>query len=227
MSNTGLFFQLQQLHNSDVMEIIRWKRVDVRKQERGPVEWMEWQAHCGEPVPSDAANAPSQTVAGGTGRLKTRQAGIWGIGLQAIGRALAKEYGVRNYQMRNRMIQLGYTAAKGVLNFVDDGYIEPFAFSADACRGSRTFVISPKETLEEYVRNQAFRELLDTGHYVYADGHICVNDPAYVVLRNGKLRLTEWANAHVDACCLRFVRSYYRDNRTRYVYGPAQQRRGV
>ena len=23
----------------------------------------------------------------------------------------------------------------------------------------------------------------------------------------------------VDACCLRFVRSYYRDNRTRYVYG--------
>lgn len=40
-----------------------------------------------------------------------------------------------------------------------------------------------------------------------------------MVLRNGKLRLTEWANAHVDACCLRFVRSYYRDNRTRYVYG--------
>lgn len=115
-----------------------------------------------------------------------------GYRLQAIGRALAKEYGVRNYQMRNRMIQLGYTAAKGVLNFVDDGYIEPFAFSADTCRGSRTFVISPKETLEEYVRNQAFRELLDTGHYVYADGHICVNDPAYVVLHNGKLRLTEW-----------------------------------
>ena len=43
-------------------------------------------------------------------------------------------YGVRNYQMRNRMIQLGYTAAKGALNFVDDDYIEPFAFSADACR---------------------------------------------------------------------------------------------
>ena len=126
---------------------------------------------------------------------------------------------MRNYQMRNRMIQLGYTAAKGALNYVDDSYIEPFVFSADTCRGSRTFVISPKETLEEYVRNQAFRELLDTGHYVYADGHICVNDPAYVVLRNGKLCLTEWANAHVDACCLRFVRSYYRDNRTRYVYG--------
>ena len=43
---------------------------------------------------------------------------------------------------------------------------------------------------------------------------MCIRDR-----RNGKLRLTEWANAHVDACCLRFVRSYYRDNRTRYVYG--------
>ena len=213
-----LFFQLQQLHNSDVMEIIRWKRVDVQKQERSPVEWMEWQAHVG----SQCLQMPQTHL---RKRLQEEldcenPAGRhMGYRLQAIGRALAKEYGVRNYQMRNRMIQLGYTAAKGVLNFVDDGYIEPFAFSADTCRGSRTFVISPKETLEEYVRNQAFRELLDTGHYVYADGHICVNDPAYVVLRNGKLRLTEWANAHVDACCLRFVRSYYRDNRTRYVYG--------
>ena len=102
---------------------------------------------------------------------------------------------------------------------MDDGYIEPFAFSTSACRGNRTFVISPKEVLEEYVRNEAFRDLLDTRRYVYADGHICVNDPAYVVLRGGKLRLTEWANAHVDACCLRFVQNYYRDKKTRYVYG--------
>lgn len=213
-----LFFQLQQLHNSDVMEITRWKRVDVRKQERGPVEWMEWQAHVG----SQCLQMPQTRL---RKRLQEELDGAnpagrhMGYRLQAIGRALAKEYGVRNYQMRNRMIQLGYTAAKGALNYVDDSYIEPFVFSADTCRGSRTFVISPKETLEEYVRNQAFRELLDMGHYVYADGHICVNDPAYVVLRNGKLCLTEWANAHVDACCLRFVRSYYRDNRTRYVYG--------
>lgn len=213
-----LFFQLQQLHNSDVMEIIRWKRVDVRKQERGPVEWMEWQAHVGSQcllMPRTRLHKRLREALAGenpTGRHM-------GYRLEAVGRALAKEYGVRNYQMRNRMIQLGYTAAKGALNFVDDDYIEPFAFSADACRGSRTFVISPKEALEEYVRNDAFRKLLDTGRYVYADGHICVNDPAYVVLRNGKLRLTEWANAHVDACCLRFVRSYYRDNRTRYVYG--------
>ena len=213
-----LFFQLQQLHNSDILEIAKWKRIAVRKREHNPVEWMEWQAHVG----SQCLQMPGTHL---RERLREELDGEnptgrhMGYRMQAAGRALAKEYGVRNYQMRNRMIQLGYTAAKGALNFVDDGYIEPFAFSASACRGNRTFVISPKEVLEEYVRNEAFRELLDTGRYVYADGHICVNDPAYVVLRGGKLRLTEWANAHVDACCLRFVQNYYRDKKTRYVYG--------
>ena len=213
-----LFFQLQQLHNSDILEIAKWKRIAVRKREHNPVEWMEWQAHVG----SQCLQMPGTHL---RERLREELDGEnptgrhMGYRMQAAGRALAKEYGVRNYQMRNRMIQLGYTAAKGALNFVDDGYIEPFAFSASACRGNRTFVISPKEVLEEYVRNEAFRDLLDTRRYVYADGHICVNDPAYVVLRGGKLRLTEWANAHVDACCLRFVQNYYRDKKTRYVYG--------
>ena len=95
-----------------------------------------------------------------------------GYKLQAIGKKLAKEFNVWNYQLRNRMIQVGYTAAKGALNFVADDYIEPFAFAAGTCRGNQTFVISPKEMLEEYVRNEAFRKIIDTGHYVYADGHI-------------------------------------------------------
>ena len=213
-----MFFQLQQLHNSDVMEMIKWRRVNVQKKERGPVEWMEWQAHVG----SQCLLMPRTRLCK---RLREELADVKPTGrhigypLQAIGRALAREYGVRNYQMRNRMIQLGYVVAKGALNFVDNNYIEPFAFSTDECRGNRTFVIRPKEVLEEYVRNEAFRELLDTGRYVYADGHICVNDPAYVVLRGGKLCLTEWANAHVDACCLRFVQNYHRDKKTRYVYG--------
>ena len=36
----------------------------------------------------------------------------------------------------------------------------------------------------------------------------------YVVLSNGKLLLTPWANQHVDQCCLRFVRTYHRDRKT-------------
>ena len=42
------------------------------------------------------------------------------------------------------MIQVGYNEARGSLNFVGDGYIEPFATDPGACRGNQNFVISPK-----------------------------------------------------------------------------------
>ena len=68
-----------------------------------------------------------------------------------------------NYRLRNRMIHVGFPAARGALNFVEDDYITPFAFSLSECRGGQTFVISPKEMLDEYVHNEAFRERIDTG----------------------------------------------------------------
>ena len=44
--------------------------------------------------------------------------------------------------------------------------------------------------------------------YVFADGHVCLNDERYVRAAANGLRLTAWANAHVDQCCLRFVSVY-------------------
>ncbi len=212
-----LFFQLQRLHNNDVSKLAKWKPVKMEAGQRSPVEWIEWQARYGGrclQVPRSLlktrVNEELQT-SGGQCHM--------GYKLQFVGRKLAKEFGVYNYQIRNRMIQTGFWAAKGALNFVDDDYIEPFAFSPGECRGSHTFVISPKEMLDEYVRNEEFRKIIDTGRYIYADGHIVINDPEFVVQRGDKLKLTEWANAHVDKCCLRFVRTYYRDKQTHYVYG--------
>ena len=60
-------------------------------------------------------------------------------------------------------------------------------------------------------------------------GHVVRNEPEYVEKRlvcneddpeeKEKLVLTGWANAHVDDCCLRFVRLYVQQNVGRYVYG--------
>ena len=213
-----LFFQLQQMHNDDIARIGQWKPLSLQKNERSPVEWIEWQAHVGSQCLQVPCTLLRRRISEELDGIRNLQLHM-GYKLQAIGKKLAKEFNVWNYQLRNRMIQVGYTAAKGALNFVADDYIEPFAFEAGMCRGSQTFVISPKEMLEEYVRNKAFRKIIDTGRYVYADGHICINDPEYVVLQGEKLRLTKWANAHVDQCCLRFVRTYHRDKRTHYVFG--------
>ena len=87
---------------------------------------------------------------------------------------------------------------------MDGAYIVPFAFEADACRGGKTFSIGRGEALREYVRSEAFRAMIDSGRYIYADGHICLNDPQFVTQLNVRACLTAWANAHVDRCCLRF-----------------------
>lgn len=213
-----LFFQLQRLHHTDISLLSKWKPVELKKSKRSPIEWIEWQAHVGSQclqVPRTLLRKRVTSELEGMQRNKSHM----GFKLQAVGRKLAKEFDVYNYQLRNRMIHVGYAAARGSLNFVDDDYITPFAFALGECHGSQNFVISPKEMLEEYVRNESFRELIGSGGYIYADGHICLNDPRYVVLRGKKLRLTEWANAHVDQCCLRFVRYYFRDNATHYVFG--------
>ena len=213
-----LFFQLQQLHNTDINYLAKWKPVELKKDERSPIEWIEWQAHIG----SQCLQMPKRLL---RKRISDELSDMQKLGrhmgfkLQAAGRKLAKEFNVYNYQLRNRMIHVGFPAAKGALNFVEDDYITPFAFELGECHGSQTFVISPKEVADEYVRNEVFRELIDTGRYIYADGHVCLNVPQYVVRQGDKLCLTEWANSHVDQCCLRFVRNYIRDKHTHYVFG--------
>ncbi len=128
-------------------------------------------------------------------------------------------------------------------------YIPPFTFSRESCpTTAHTFVISPEESFRLYEKNEEYRARLDTGDYVYVDGHICLNDPAYIVqassgpwmrgigqasqghlmtgndqsypgplmtsLMKGAFHtphgyiMTDWANRHVDECCLRFENVY-------------------
>ena len=213
-----LFFQLQQLHNTDISYLAKWKPVELKKDERSPIEWIEWQAHIGSQCLQMPKRLLRKRISDELSDMQKLDRHM-GFKLQAAGRKLAKEFNVYNYQLRNRMIHVGFPAAKGALNFVEDDYITPFAFELGECHGSQTFVISPKEVADEYVRNEVFRELIDTGRYIYADGHVCLNEPQYVIRQGDRLRLTEWANAHVDQCCLRFVRNYIRDKRTHYVFG--------
>lgn len=213
-----LFFQLQQLHNTDISYLAKWKPVELKKDERSPIEWIEWQAHIGSQCLQMPKRLLRKRISDELSDMQKLDRHM-GFKLQAAGRKLAKEFNVYNYQLRNRMIHVGFPAAKGALNFVEDDYITPFAFELGECHGSQTFVISPKEVADEYVRNEAFRKLIDTGRYIHADGHVCLNVPQYVVRQGNKLRLTEWGNSHVDQCCLRFVRNYIRDKHTRYVFG--------
>ena len=149
-----LFFQLQQLHNTDISYLAKWKPVELKKDERSPIEWIEWQAHIGSQCLQMPKRLLRKRISDELSDMQKLDRHM-GFKLQAAGRKLAKEFNVYNYQLRNRMIHVGFPAAKGALNFVEDDYITPFAFELGECHGSQTFVISPREVADEYVRNEA------------------------------------------------------------------------
>ena len=227
------FYKIQKLQHNDMVENAKTRlhngrtknpKIQIKSKqsssdnghERTPVEWMEWQARYGAQCLQMPRTLTSERIVDELCKLSGSGLHI-GEQLEVVGLKLTEEFHVRPYQVHNRMIWLEWPEARGCLNYVDGRFIHPFAFDTDTCKGSQTFVISPAEAMKEYAHNKKFRELIKTGKYAYADGHICINHPD--VLSSGRQRLTFWANRHVDQCCLRFYKSYYKTFATGYVFG--------
>lgn len=215
----SMFFRLQDMHNSDINKL-RTRHVVVTdgKAPGNPLKWMEWQARRGSfglmmplglmrPLLEKSLSDPCQSSLHAGQRL------------DRAARAIARERDWPKFRVRARLIQMGYIAAKGALNFVDGAYIEPFAFSLGNGGGDFSFVIDQASAFFIYETNELFRKYIESGRYVYADGHIVLNDSRYVRRTANGLRLTPWANAHVDACCLRFINVYEQCGVADYRFG--------
>lgn len=214
-----MFYRLQHMHNNDI-NALRTKRVVITDstQNKNPLSWMEWQANRG----SFGLMMPLTMIHPLVNEQKSSLTGSnlhWGKRYDLIARRIAREYDLPKFRVRARLIQMNYVAAKGALNYVDGSYIEPFAFDLSRGNGNYSFVLARENLFEEYENNAAFRERMDSGHYVYADGHVCLNDERYVMNTSQGLRLTPWANAHVDQCCLRFISIYESCGISDYCFG--------
>ena len=221
-----LFYRLQKLLSTSPLEICyRSVRTSSGKRPDDPLYWMEHQARRG----SLALLLPLNLMRGRAWRLYQQASACPsangylnhpGFRWDKVIRALADEYGVRRTTVRRRLSGLGHPAARGAVNFVDGRYITPFAFSAaHSARGTDTLVISRPAAADLYHRSPEFREIMGKGDFVYADGHICLNDPQYLRPTPEGARLTPWANAHADACCLRFEKVYLQDRQASWVLG--------
>ena len=143
-----------------------------------------------------------------------------GFRWERVIRTVSDEYDVSRTMVRRRLVMLGHPAAKGAVNFVDGRYITPFAFTEEySGDGTDTLVISRKDMAGLYHRSRPFRELLETGSFLWADGHVCLNDPQYLRRTEKGLALTPWANAHADACCLRFGLVRLKERETVLIFG--------
>jgi len=214
-----MFYRLQHMHNNDI-NALRTKRVVVTDNSKtnNPLSWMEWQASRGSfglmmpmSMMNQLLNSERKKLSGSDYH--------WGKRYEIIARTIAAEYELPKFRVRARLIQMGCIAAKGSLNYVDERYIEPFAFSTSKGGENYTFVLTRKNLLDEYEANPEFRDRIHNGQFVYADGHLCVNDERFIRETPQGLRLTPWANAHVDQCCLRFINVYEPAGISDYRFG--------
>ena len=121
---------------------------------------------------------------------------------------LSDFFGVSVQSAKIRMIDVGYTEAIGVFEYVDDRYVPAYSFENGAAGKNQTFSIPVLDSAHQYVFNADFQRLVDSGNFVYIDAHYCINDPKYVTANKyGILEMTGYAVKHIDECCLIFDRS--------------------
>ena len=214
-----LFYRLQKLMSTSPEEI-RYTTVrnTVGRPSGDPLRFMEHQARVG----GIALLLPQSLIRGKAWRLFQQEStrpsvngylNHPGFRWDRVIRRLADEYAVPRTTVRRRLVQLGHPAARGAVNFVDGRYITPFAFTEEhSSRGQATLVIGRKAMADLYHRSGEFRLLMGRGDFVWADGHVCLNDPQFLRPTEEGARLTPWANAHADACCLRFEKVWLREN---------------
>ena len=214
-----LFYRLQKLMSTSAQEV-RYTPVrnTIGRPNADPLRFMEHQARGG----SIALLLPQNQIRPKAWRLFQKAStspsvngylNHPGFRWDRVIRRLADEYGVPRTTLRRRLVQLGHPAAKGAVNFIDGRYITPFAFTEEhSPEGQATLVIGRKALADLYHRSGEFRQLMSRGDFVYADGHVCLVDPQFLKSTKEGARLTPWANAHADACCLRFEKVWLKEN---------------
>ena len=216
-----LFYCLQEMASNDRRRV-PVKKVVLEKGEeyKDTLYFMENQANRGGIALMLPAAHTRQLIWEECGKVKNYAHS--GEMYEVAGEAMHRKLGIPKFRIRQRMIQLGNVRARGAMNRANRREIAPFAFEPDSWRDSRhTFIIDRAKMTGLIEVNAELRGLLDSGKYIYADGHVVKNKPEYVRWdkESGEYLLTSWAYAHLDKCCLRFIRRYVQRYTGNYIYG--------
>lgn len=183
---------------SNLKDSEKWKAID----------WMEWQAN---------GVAPHILMPTSTAKIKVTELiekyqihfdGTDGYRIEEMISALADFYGLSKQAVKMRIREMGYAKIDGVFTYVNGQYVTPFSFDASALSDNQSFTISSADLFKAYCLNKEFRKAIDTGRFVYIEGHVCLDNEKYIVRPDGQIKLTQYALSHIDECCFVFDKGY-------------------
>ena len=107
---------------------------------------------------------------------------------------------------RSRLYEFGYTEVRGIGVYLNGVLIPPYLSDLGK---NKTYTVDEVDAVQEYASNPKFRKVIDTGYYVYVEGHYCLNDRKYIAYDHfGDKHLTMYARENMRECCLVFDIKY-------------------
>lgn len=183
---------------SNAKDSEKWKAVD----------WMEWQANGVAPHILMPTNTAKIKISELIEKYHIHFEGTDGYQIEKMISELADFYGLSKQAVKMRIREMGYAKVDGAFTYVNGQYVTPFSFDASALTDNQSFTISSADLFKAYCLNKDFRKAIDTGKFVYVEGHVCLGDEKYIIHSDGRVKLTQYALSHMDECCLAFDKGY-------------------
>ena len=168
----------------------------------GPVEWMELQA---EKLPAYVLMEEENTRREIEKLLALRGGQRTPENLKWVMEKLAEKFRVSRSMAKYRMIELGYREAEGIYVFLGRERIPDYG-CAKGWKEGVTYTVTREEAGALLRESREFASVLESGRYVYAEGHYCLDLPCYVWRdASGRPHLTVFARYHIEECCIAFA----------------------
>ena len=183
---------------SNAKDSEKWKAVD----------WMEWQANGVAPHILMPTNTAKIKISELIEKYHIHFDGKDGYQIEEMISELADFYGLSKQAVKMRIREMGYAKIDGAFTYVNGQYVTPFSFDASALSDNQSFTISSADLFKAYCLNKDFRKAINTGRFVYIEGHVCLDNEKYIVHSDGQIKLTQYALSHIDECCFVFDKGY-------------------
>ena len=183
---------------SNAKDLEKWKAVD----------WMEWQANGVAPRILMPTNTAKIKISELVEKYHIHFDGTDGYLIEEMISELADFYGLSKQAVKMRIREMGYAKIDGAFTYVNGQYVTPFSFDASALSDNQSFTISSADLFKAYCLNKDFRKAIDTGRFVYIEGHVCLDNEKYIVRSDEQIKLTQYALSHIDECCFVFDKGY-------------------